>query len=416
MSGETYRPSRRGLLGGVAAAGVGAALTGVAWAGTDGGSASAEETNPASYPFEGPHQQGITTPAQAFSLFVAFDTTTASRVELADLFRTITGQARFLTSGGVPPEVGIGAPPVDNGVLGPAVSADGLTVTLGVGASLFDGRYGLASSRPATLTTMSDTPFPNDSLRADSCDGDLLVQLCAHSQDTVLHALRQIMAVTRGAMQVRWRMGGFVPRPRPSGAPRNLMGFKDGTANLDVADTALMNRLVWAHGNANGEPAWVEGGSYVAVRLIRMLVEFWDRVNLREQENMIGRRKASGAPNTGTSESDIPDYVRDPTGESIPLSAHIRVANPRTAATDDSRILRRPYSYDAGTDVNGQVDMGLIFTAFNQDLERQFVAVQTRLVDEPLVDYIAPFGGGYFFALPGVRGSADWLGRSLLGG
>ncbi|MCW2799867.1 MAG: efeB [Aeromicrobium sp.] len=396
--------SRRRLLGGVAAVGVAATTAGALRV-----AAPAVGATPIAYAFEGIHQQGILTPSQAHASYVSLDVTAGSKREVVDLFRALTATVRSLTKGGAPADVGITAPPTDSGVLGPEVPTDGLTITTSVGSSLFDDRFGLASRQPGRLRRMED--FPNDSLDRTRCDGDLLLQICAHHQDTALHALREITRATRGGLQVRWRQDGFSSPPRPSGQPRNLMGFHDGTANPKAA--SQIDELVWTRAGGH-EPAWVDGGSYHVVRLIRMLVEFWDRISIHEQENIFGRRRDSGAPLTGTHETDEPDYAADPTGDVIQMDAHIRLANPRSAEAKKQQILRRGYNYDAGTDANGNLDMGLIFTAFNADLEKQFVTIQKRLSDEPLVDYISPFGGGYFFALPGVRDHQDWLGRRLL--
>jgi deferrochelatase/peroxidase EfeB len=393
--------NRRNFLRGLGAGAAGLAISGV----TADRVLAADDVA-----FHGPHQAGIVTPPQAQASHVAFDVLAAGRAELTDLFHTITDRARFLTAGGTPPEVGIAGPPTDSGVVGPAVPPDNLTVTVGVGASLFGRRFGLAGHKPAALTAMPT--FPDDHLDPARTHGDLSLQLCADNRDTVVHALRDIARHTRGGMQIRWRADGFVSPPRPSGTPRNLMGFKDGISNLEITEPSQMDRFVWLP--AAAEQPWTAGGSYQVVRVIRMLVEFWDRVSIVEQERMFGRRRDSGAPLDGNHEKDIPDFAKDPVGEAIPLTAHMRRANPRTPESEPSRILRRPYNYDKGVDAVGNLDQGLVFVCFQQDPDKQFAEIQRRLEGEPLVDYIQPVGGGYFLVLPGVRDAGDYLGSALL--
>lgn len=365
----------------------------------------------------GAHQAGIVTPRPANGIVAAFHVIADDGYALEALFRRLTDRIVFLTHGGTVPESDPKLPPPDSGILGPVIRPDALTVTVGLGASLFDDRPWLAPARPRVLQRMER--FHNDAIAADLAHGDLVIQFCANTQDTAVHALRDVLKSVPDQLVPKWAQAGNVPVvPASAGSPpesaRNLLGFRDGSANPDSADAAAMERIVWA-GTATGEPAWAEGGSYMAVRIVRTLVERWDRTPLGEQERIIGRTKMSGAPldrPEGT-EAMVPDFAADPDGARTPLDAHIRLANPRTPGSEASLMLRRPFNYVNGVLKNGQLDQGLLFIAWQADLERSFIAVQTRLDREPLEEYIKPVGGGYFFALPGFA-EGDYLGRSLI--
>jgi deferrochelatase/peroxidase EfeB len=281
---------------------------------------------------------------------------------------------------------------------------------------VFDKRFGLADRKPKELESM---PFlANDRLDPKLSHGDISIILEAGHNDTVQFALRQLMRCTRSELTLRWMIDGYA-RGIGAGAtseaatPRNLLGFKDGTANLDVDDGNLMDEHVWVQ-PGDDEPEWTVGGSYQAVRIIRMFVEFWDRTRLGEQETLIGRKKVSGAPLGMTDEFADPDYAEDPDGKRIPLDAHIRLANPRTTETEQNLILRRGFNYSRGFDGAGRLDQGLAFIAYQRSLEKGFLTVQNRLKGEPLEEYIMPVGGGFFFALPGVTGADRFLGDQLV--
>ncbi len=258
-------------------------------------------------PFDGAHQAGVLTERPPQTIFVALDAIAPTRADLADGLYALSQHARRLTQGyraliGSPAE----GPTPDTGIVGPQVAPDALTVTIGFGASLFDARYGLGPRRPPGLTLMPT--FPDDALVAEECHGDVSLQLCAGTQETLLNALRELMRASRATLAARWKVEGFLPARRESGASRNLLGFKDGTANPDPADDALMRRLVWDD----------DGGTFQVARIIRNRVEFWDRVARSEQELMIGRDKVTGAPLGRRAETDDPQLADDPKGDADP--------------------------------------------------------------------------------------------------
>ncbi|CNJ59648.1 iron uptake transporter deferrochelatase/peroxidase subunit [Yersinia aldovae] len=367
------------------------------------------------HPFYGPHQAGVLTSQQAAMMLVAFDVLATDKAALTRLFKLLTERLAFLTRGGHAPAVDAKLPPLDSGIMGPEIYPDNLTITVSVGDSLFDERFGLQGQKPLRLQKM--TRFPNDSLDAGLCHGDILLQICANTNETVIHALRDIIKHTPDLLSVRWKREGFISahaaRSKGKETPINLLGFKDGTANPKTSNKPLINQVVWVQKNA-GEPDWAVGGSYQAARIIRFKVEFWDRTPLQEQQTIFGRDKHSGAPLGMVYEHDEPDYAQDPDGKVIKMDAHIRLANPRTAETQNNLMLRRGYSYSLGVSNSGQLDMGLLFVCYQSDLETAFLAVQNRLNGEALEEYVKPIGGGYFFVLPGVVDANHYLAQRLL--
>ena len=380
--------SRRGFLGLAAAAGAGA-VAGVATG------ASSDEPDEV-VAFHGERQAGIVTPAQDRLHMAAFDVAPGvTRDELRDLLHDWTAAASRMTAGRLVGAVSDPlAPPLDTG------EAEGLpparlTVTFGFGPRLFDERFGLAAVRPAPLRELE--PLPGDALDPGRSGGDLCVQACADDPQVVFHAVRNLARIGRGGVTMRWSQLGFGRTSRTTAAqatPRNLMGFKDGTNNLTAEDGARLAEHVWVGAEA---PAWLRGGTYMVARRIRMLIEVWDRAALTDQEQTIGRVKASGAPLGGRSEHDPvrPDV--------LPPDSHVRLARP--AANGGAALLRRGYSFTDGFDTElGQLDAGLFFIAFQRDPHRQFAAVQRRLgAADKLNEYIKHTGSALFAIPPGVR-------------
>ncbi|WP_261576099.1 iron uptake transporter deferrochelatase/peroxidase subunit [Frankia gtarii] len=409
-----------GLLGGTAALGAamgaGGTAAGVAVASTDEQSSSGSGQV---VPFFGPHQAGISTPVQDRLHFAAFDLSPgATRDDLIALLTAWTNAASRMTTGH---DVGTGAvtgppgsPPDDTGeALG--LPPARLSLTIGFGPGLFvdtDGkdRFGIAASRPPQL---ADLPaFAGDALDPAVSGGDLCMQSCADDPQVAVHAIRNLARLARGTASVRYSQLGFGRTSSTSTSqttPRNMMGFKDGTANLKTEDTAAMNTHVWVQ--PGDGPDWMTGGSYLVSRRIRMLIEPWDSTPLTEQERVIGRGKGSGSPPGRNDEFDPLDLTaKGSDGELlIDSTAHVRLAH--SSHNNGAVLLRRGYSFTDGTDNLGRLDAGLFFIAYQRDPRTQFVTIQTSLAgksNDALNEYIQHVGSGLFACPSGVRPGQYW--------
>lgn len=404
--------TRRRLL---ASAGVGAAAVGVGGAGFLAGRETAEaSTNgTGSVAFYGEHQAGIATPAQDRLHFAAFDLLSEDPAELRELLREWTVAAAEATAGemvGSVNDVPL-APPEDTGeTVGLLPSR--LTVTFGFGPSLFENPgLGLRGKRPAALRPLP--PLPGDELNPAESGGDICIQACSDDPQVAFHAVRNLARIGRGTVAMRWSQLGFgrtASTSRSQDTPRNLMGLKDGTANIRAEDSGAMEEFVWVGGEG---PDWMRGGSYLVTRRIRMLLEVWDRASLQDQERTIGRHKYSGAPLGGHDEFEPLPLDEERNGHPvIPVDAHVRLASAKE--NDGARILRRGYSFTDGVDESlGELEAGLFFISFQRNPE-QFVAIQRRLGSmDALNEYIKHVGSALFAVPPGAS-PGGYVGEGLL--
>ncbi|NGO10663.1 deferrochelatase/peroxidase EfeB [Streptomyces sp. HC44] len=402
--------SRRRLLGTAGATGL--ALGAAGGAAGYAAAPSADRTAPLTslgtdqVMFHGKHQPGITTALQAHGHLIAFDLTAgASRKEAAALLRRWSTTTQRLMAGET-------AGSDDTDVARDA-GPSSLTVTFGFGHSFF-ARTGLEKQRPIALDPLPD--FSSNHLDKARSDGDLWVQIGANDALVAFHALRAIQKDTGSTARVRWQMNGFNRSPGATAQPmtaRNLMGQIDGTRNPKPSEADFDQRIFVPD---PGEPSWMAGGSYAVVRRIRMLLDDWEKLSLKDQENVIGRRKSDGAPLTGGTETTEPELEKtDAAGRLvIPINAHARITRPDQ--NGGAAMLRRPFSFHDGFDVDGAPDAGLLFVCWQADPLRGFVPVQRKLDrGDALSTFIRHEASG-LFAVPGGAAEGEYVGQRLLEG
>lgn len=343
--------------------------------------------------FYGKHQAGITTPMQKNIYFVVLDLRTTDKNELIQLFKDWTDYSQKLVNGELVKKDGSNAllPPSDTGET-VGLNPYRLTLTFGVSAS-FLTKLGLEKKRPKLFR---DLPaFPKEQLREQYTGGDIVIQACADDEQVAFHAVRNLIRKGRNKVTMKWSQSGFAAIGDRMETPRNLFGFKDGTANVTTEKD--FDKVVWADSQD-----WMNNGSYMAVRRIIMHLETWDRTNLQEQENTFGRYKESGAPFGKKNEFDEVDLSL------LPVDSHVRLAK-----EVDLPILRRSYSYSDGIDPKtGQFDAGLLFIAFQKDPDR-FVKIQTNLgADDKMNEYVTHIGSGLFACFGGVK-EGGYIGQDL---
>ena len=359
-----------------------------------------EEANQA-IPFYGKRQSGITTPIQRQVYFAVLDLATEDLETIRGIFKSWTTYIARMMQGELVEAYKSNTmlPPTDTGEA-VGMGTERLTITVGVSPSFLE-KLNLTSKK---LPELEDLPkFARDQLQEAFTGGDICIQACAEDAQVAFHAVRNLLRKGREHLTLKWSQTGYAAITSQGSTPRNLFGFKDGTANVTSQDD--FDRVIWCD-----RDNWMKNGTYLIVRRVQMHLETWDRTSLKEQENTFGRHRDSGAPLGAVDEFDPVDLeLKDDKGNLvIPEDCHVRLAK-----EVGEEIYRRAFSYANGIDPRtGQFDAGLLFISFQKD-PQQFIKVQKNLgTKDKLNEYITHVGSGLFAILPGVE-EGGYLGQSL---
>lgn len=213
----------------------------------------------------------------------------------------------------------------------------------------------------------------------------------------------------------------------PASQAKEHFGFVDGDGQ-PVLDPAKNGRVytdnlvhpgefIVGLANASDPPAgagtpevspWLRDGSFLVLRKLAQDVELFEKIIAdgaaatglaadTVAAKLMGRTKAADPLAVPGAGNDF-DYTFDPLGQSCPMQAHIRRANPRVPVTPAAntfapppggrppRIMRRSMSYgpvydrvDTSNPAN-KAPRGIVFMAYNARIAEQFEVVQRWLV------------------------------------
>jgi putative iron-dependent peroxidase len=249
----------------------------------------------------------------------------------------------------------------------PAVSAGGVNLVIGFGSELW--RSVAPEHAPAGLAPF--TPIGRlGGHHAPATQHDFWLWISGSSQDVVFEHSRAAVRMLADVAVVASEQPCFVHRDS-----RDLTGFIDGSAN-PMTHEAPAAALV-----PDGQPG--AGGSHVLVMRWIHDLEAFEKLQVKEQERVIGRSKGSSV---------------EMTGDALPIDAHIARVQINDEAGDELPIYRRSVPY--GT----VAEHGLYFVAFSADRGRfdtmlaRIFGVDADRIHDHLTDFSRPVSGSFYFA------------------